>query len=90
MALQEINIGASPNDGSGDPLRTAMDKINDNFLVVSRGVFNVLSYANGVAVNNSVADATAAIQAALTAINAAGGGHFISLQEIIPLMHKLR
>src|SRR5215510_13652446 len=29
MALQEINIGASPNDGSGDPLRTAMDKINE-------------------------------------------------------------
>jgi hypothetical protein len=28
MALQTINIGASPNDGSGDPLRTAMDKIN--------------------------------------------------------------
>ena len=31
MALQTINIGASPNDGSGDPLRTAMDKVNDNF-----------------------------------------------------------
>ena len=24
MALQEINIGASANDGSGDPLRTAV------------------------------------------------------------------
>jgi hypothetical protein len=26
-----INIGASPNDGNGDPLRTAFSKINNNF-----------------------------------------------------------
>ena len=32
MAQQSINIGASANDGAGDPLRTAFDKINDNFL----------------------------------------------------------
>jgi len=31
MANQTINIGATANDGSGDPLRTAFDKINDNF-----------------------------------------------------------
>ena len=31
MALQSINIGSSANDGTGDPLRTAFDKINDNF-----------------------------------------------------------
>jgi hypothetical protein len=31
MAKQTINIGSSANDGQGDPLRTAMDKINDNF-----------------------------------------------------------
>jgi len=31
MAKQTINIGASANDGTGDPLRTAMDKTNDNF-----------------------------------------------------------
>jgi hypothetical protein len=31
MVLQTINTGASANDGTGDPLRTAMDKINDNF-----------------------------------------------------------
>jgi hypothetical protein len=31
MAKQTINIGASANDGSGDPLRVAFDKINDNF-----------------------------------------------------------
>lgn len=31
MAKQTINIGTSANDGTGDPLRTAFDKTNDNF-----------------------------------------------------------
>ena len=31
MAKQTINIGASANDGTGDPLRNAFDKVNDNF-----------------------------------------------------------
>lgn len=30
-AQEWINIGAQPNDGTGDPLRTAFDKINNNF-----------------------------------------------------------
>jgi len=31
MAQQLIGIGAAPNDGTGDDLRAAGDKINDNF-----------------------------------------------------------
>ena len=31
MAQQTINIGSVANDGTGDPLRTAFDKANDNF-----------------------------------------------------------
>jgi hypothetical protein len=31
MAKQSINIGTTANDGTGDPIRTAMGKINDNF-----------------------------------------------------------
>jgi hypothetical protein len=31
MAQQIINIGASPNDGQGNPIRTAFAKTNDNF-----------------------------------------------------------
>lgn len=34
MAKQTINIGTAANDGSGDQLRTAFDKINDNFTEV--------------------------------------------------------
>jgi hypothetical protein len=31
MTQQTIDIGTTANDGTGDPLRTAFDKINDNF-----------------------------------------------------------
>jgi len=31
MAQQILNIGATANDGTGDALRVAMDKVNDNF-----------------------------------------------------------
>jgi hypothetical protein len=31
MAKQTINIGTTANDGTGDPLRDAFDKANDNF-----------------------------------------------------------
>lgn len=31
MTKQIINIGSNPNDGTGDTLRTAFDKVNDNF-----------------------------------------------------------
>jgi hypothetical protein len=31
MAKQTIGIGSAANDGTGDPLRTAFDKVNDNF-----------------------------------------------------------
>ena len=31
MAKEIINIGTTPNDGTGDPLRTAFTKVNENF-----------------------------------------------------------
>ena len=37
MARQNINVGAAPNDGTGDPLRTAMIKANDNFVELYAG-----------------------------------------------------
>ena len=51
MARQNINIGSSANDGTGDPLRTAFDKINDNFIELygSDGDSNTL--ANNLDVN---------------------------------------
>ena len=31
MAKQTINLGTSANSGGGDPLRNALQKVNDNF-----------------------------------------------------------
>ena len=39
MAINTINIGAVANDGTGDPIRTAFDTINENFQFVQGGLF---------------------------------------------------
>lgn len=40
MAKQTINVGTSANDRTGDPLRTAFNKINANFSELYNGVIN--------------------------------------------------
>lgn len=43
-----INIGASPNDGEGDPLRIAFTKVNDNFSNLFQTFLNsTVSYSFG-------------------------------------------
>ena len=42
MSREIINIGTAPNDGTGDPLRTAFTKTNDNTLEL----YNVSGWAN--------------------------------------------
>ena len=34
---KDLHLGAQPNDGTGDPLRTAMDTINQNFIDIYEG-----------------------------------------------------
>ena len=41
MAQQIINIGAAPNDGSGDSIRVSFDKVNKNFAELYRNSGNV-------------------------------------------------
>lgn len=38
MTRQLINIGTTANDGAGDPLRTAFNKINNNFIELYSGL----------------------------------------------------
>ena len=40
MAQDLIGIGAAPDDGNGDPLRTACTKVNDNFTSIWSGAPN--------------------------------------------------
>jgi hypothetical protein len=56
MAQQTINIGTTANDGTGDPLRTAFDKVNDNFTELyndDAGDVNSVNGATGVVVLDS-------------------------------------
>jgi len=48
MTQLVINIGAVPNDGEGDPLRTAFQKINNNFTqLFATGTFTYDAYSFG-------------------------------------------
>jgi hypothetical protein len=48
MTQEIINIGTVPNDGEGDPLRTAFTKINNNFTqLYSTGTFTYDAYSFG-------------------------------------------
>lgn len=56
MAKQIVNIGSAANDGTGDPLRTAFDKINDNFTELysdDAGDVNSVNGATGTVVLDS-------------------------------------
>ena len=53
MARQVINIGSSANDGTGDPLRTAFDKINDNFVELYGGDNDLNTLDANLDVNNN-------------------------------------
>lgn len=68
MAKQTINIGNTANDGLGDPLRTAFQKINDNFAElygddssadtftspqITNGTLNGLTTINNILIQNS-------------------------------------
>lgn len=57
MAKQAIGIGTIANDGTGDPIRTAFDKCNDNFTEL----YNGLGTGHGILIAGS--DAQAATQA---------------------------
>jgi hypothetical protein len=41
MALQPINLGSAPNDGTGDPLRDGGTKINANFVDLDQRIDNI-------------------------------------------------
>jgi hypothetical protein len=52
MAKQVINIGAVANDGTGDTLRAAFDKVNDNFTEAYNLDINQLSNVDTTGVTN--------------------------------------
>ena len=69
MAKQTINIGALPNDGTGDPLRDAFDKTNDNFN-------EIYNYTNGFIDYNDTTGAVSLTANTWTTIPNNGLGSF--------------
>jgi hypothetical protein len=41
ISLETIDVGTLPNDGTGDPLRVAYEKINNNFALLSYTTANL-------------------------------------------------
>lgn len=72
MAINTINIGAVANDGTGDPIRTAFDTVNDNFAFVQSGLFagtessiiSAVSVTGGFIVSNTYVLANTYVNAA--------------------------
>lgn len=54
MAKQTINIGTVPNDGTGDPIRTAFVKVNENFTEVYGIAQSAYDYANTIVSDTQV------------------------------------
>ena len=71
MSKQTINIGASPNDGTGTPLRTSFDYTNQNFTELYTAV--------GPSGNNIVVPGTATITGDL---DVSGNGAFIGIGRV--------
>jgi hypothetical protein len=71
MAINTINIGAVANDGTGDPIRTAFDTVNDNFQFIQGGLFagtepsiiSAVSVTGGYLYSNSYVYATTYVNA---------------------------
>ena len=61
MAKKVINIGTTANDGTGDPLRSAFDKVNDNFTELytdDTGDVDSIIAGTGIAVDAATGNVT--------------------------------
>lgn len=81
MAITPVNIGAAPNDGTGDPLRTAFDKVNDNFTDVQSQITTAAGQATDaqaaadaaqITANNAIPQSQAGIPSGVATLDAGG------------------
>lgn len=71
MATSFVNIGATANDGTGDPIRTAFDTVNDNFDIINGALFagtqssiiSAVSVTGGYFISNSYVEANTYVSA---------------------------
>lgn len=85
MAINNINIGALANDGTGDPIRTAFDTVNDNFAFVQAGLFagtessiiSALSVTGGTVVANTTFSANSTTSNSVIITGQHGGNLYV-------------
>lgn len=71
MATSFVNIGATANDGTGDPIRTAFDTVNENFDIINGALFagtqssiiSAVSVVGGYFISNSYVEANTYVSA---------------------------
>ena len=74
--IETINIGVSANDGTGDPLRTAFQKTNTNFLNITA------DGGDEITVTDPTTSTDQPLNTALANIYASGGGATPDLQAV--------
>lgn len=77
MAKQTINIGSTANDGTGDTLRDAFDKANDNFTEIYDG-YDEIVVSQGAAASAAFNDTGAPTAAELHALTGASVGAVVT------------
>lgn len=71
MATSFVNVGSTANDGTGDPLRSAFNTVNDNFEIINGALFagtqssiiSAVSVTGGYFISNSYVEADTYVSA---------------------------
>lgn len=85
MAIDLIDVGATANDGSGDPIRAAFQTVNSNFDYINGGLFagsesstiSATSVTGGVIVSNTSVTANLTTSNNMVVTGALGGNLFV-------------
>jgi hypothetical protein len=75
-----VNVGSSPNDATGDGLRNAFIKINNNFANINAGLFLVGNVTTGVL---DVSGAATVNSLTVNAVSALGGNLVVAGNAVI-------
>jgi hypothetical protein len=76
MAQETINVGTTPNDGLGDPLRTAFTKTNNNFnqLFATAGITGIANGTSNVNIPQANGNVTISSAGSANVITVTGTG----------------
>lgn len=77
MAIETVNLGTYANDGTGDDLRAAFRKVNNNFVALAPAILDGENLGTGIGIFNAVDPETNKIQ-----FNTISGGDNISLSLV--------